>query len=129
MGEQVFAAVGENLRSDGALPRHGQPIPRGPPMPIPSLPPLNARSVAEFATSRPSKQRTTLRRYARPPEQQKAPIVMYDPVRKVLPEFFRARRDLAVLQRVVALLDTPSNADPGFWERHRRFDPFPASYF
>jgi hypothetical protein len=89
-------------------------------MPVPTLPPLNARTIAEFATSRPSKQRTTLRRYARPPEQQKAPIVMYDPVRKVLAEYFGSGRDPAVLQRVVRLLDAPSHADPEFIERRRR---------
>lgn len=89
-------------------------------MPLPILPPLNARTIAEFATSRPSKQRTTLRRYARPPQQQKAPIVMYDPVRKVLPEYFRGGRDIAVLERVVRLLDEPSAADPGFIERRRK---------
>jgi hypothetical protein len=89
-------------------------------MHVPSLPPLNARTVAEFFTSGPSRQRTTLRRYARPPEQQKAPIVMYDPVRKVLPEYFRTKRDATVLQRVVRLLDAPSDADPGFIEKRRK---------
>jgi hypothetical protein len=89
-------------------------------MPIPSLPSLNARMIAEFATSRPSSQRTTLRRYARPPEKQKAPIVMYDPVRKVLSEYFAGGRDASVLQRVVRLLDAPSDADPSFIEKRRK---------
>lgn len=89
-------------------------------MPVPPLPPLNARRVAEFFTSGPSRQRTTLRRFARPLEKQKAPIVMYDPVRKVLAEYFRDRRDQAVLERVVKLLDAPSEADPGFIAKRRK---------
>lgn len=89
-------------------------------MSIPTLPPLNARTIAAFATSRPSQQRTTLRRYARPPKQQSAPIVMYDPVRKVLSEYFRSGRDPAVLRRVVSLLESPSNADTGFAEKRRK---------
>lgn len=89
-------------------------------MSVPRFPPLNARRIAEFATSRPSTQRSTLRRYSRPPEQQKAPIVLYDPVRKVLPEYFRAGRDAAVLRRVVSLLEAPSDADPTFVENRRK---------
>lgn len=91
-------------------------------MSVPTLPPLNARTIAEFATSRPSAQRTKLRRYARPPKQQKAPIVMYDRVRKVLSEYFRSGRDQGVLYRVVRLLDSPSNADPDFIERRREIN-------
>jgi hypothetical protein len=89
-------------------------------MAVPSFPRLNARMVAEFFTSSPRQQRSMLRRYARPPEQQKAAIVMYDPVRKVLPDYFRAKRDATVLLPVEQRLDEPSKADPGFIEKRRK---------
>lgn len=89
-------------------------------MPIPTLPPLDGRTIAEFSTSRPSRQRTTLRRCARPPEQQKAQSTCMIRVRKVLPEYFRGSRDVLVLQRVIRLLDAPSNADAAFLEARRK---------
>lgn len=89
-------------------------------MAVPVSPPLNGRNVAEFAMSRPSVQRSTLRRYAKPPEEQKPPIVMYDPVRKVLAEYFRGDRDDAVLRRVQDLLDGPSSANAEFAARRRK---------
>lgn len=83
-------------------------------------PPLNGRNVAEFALSRPSAQRTALRRYARPPEEQRPPILMYDPIRKVLAEYYRSGRDSMVLDRVAALLDAPSAAKPAFVAQRRK---------
>jgi len=47
-----------------------------------------------------SAQRTTLRHYAKPKIEQTAAIVMYDPVRKILREYFSGGRDVAVLSRV-----------------------------
>jgi len=66
---------------------------------------LNARAVASYMTVGESAQRTTLRQYAKPKEQQKAAIVMYDPIRKNLREYFAGGRDEKTIARVRELID------------------------
>jgi hypothetical protein len=73
-------------------------------MPVSQAPLRNGRAIAEFYTASEVSKRTTLRAYAKPPDEQRARIIMYDPVRKVLPEYFHADRDPAVLDRVAAEL-------------------------
>lgn len=66
---------------------------------------LNARAVAAYMTVGESAQRTTLRQYAKPKQQQKAAIVMYDPIRRNLREYFAGGRDEKVLSRVRELVE------------------------
>lgn len=73
-------------------------------MPVPQAPPLNGRTIAEFYTASEVSKRTALRAYAKPTDEPQARIIMYDPVRKILPEYFGADRDPVILDRVAAQL-------------------------
>lgn len=66
---------------------------------------LNARAVAAYMTVGESAQRTTLRQYAKPKQEQKAAIVMYDPIRKNLREYFAGGQDSKTLARVRELIE------------------------
>jgi hypothetical protein len=73
-------------------------------MPVPQAPPLNGRAIAEFYTASEVSKLTTLRAYAKPPDEPQPRIIMYDPVRKILREYFGSGRDGTVLDRVAAQL-------------------------
>jgi hypothetical protein len=81
-------------------------------MPVPQAPPLNGRAIAEFYTASEVSKLTTLRTYATPAEEPQARVIMYDPVRKIVPEYFGTDRNPAVLDRVAAHL-----AEHGFKTR------------
>lgn len=74
-------------------------------MTVPQLPPLNGRILAEFYTASEVARRSTLRRYAKPPDEQRAREHMYDPVRRVVAEYFGKGRDGRVLERISATME------------------------
>jgi hypothetical protein len=51
-------------------------------MSIPPAPLLNGRRIAEFYCATEVAKRTVLRAYAKPPEEQEARVILYDPIRK-----------------------------------------------
>lgn len=65
----------------------------------PLHPPLNGRNLAEYYVASEASKLSTLREYAKPPDEQQARILMYDPIRKCVREYFRSGRDLKVLER------------------------------
>jgi len=75
-------------------------------MPTPTAPPLNGRRIAEFYNATEVAKKSVLRAYAKPPEEQEARIILYDPIRKALPDYFRSDRDSAVLDHVAEKLET-----------------------
>jgi hypothetical protein len=85
-------------------------------MPVPIAPPLNGRRVAEFYCATEVAKRTVLRAYAKPPDEQEARIILYDPIRKVLPDYFRSGRESAVLDRVAEQLKTREFSTRAFTE-------------
>jgi hypothetical protein len=89
-------------------------------MPVPGLPPLNGRNLAEFYLSSEASKRSILREYAKPQKEQKARIMMYDPVRKIIPEYFGNIRAAETLSRVRELLSAKHFANNEFEERWRR---------
>ena len=66
-------------------------------MSVPVAPPLNGRRVAEFYVASEVSRRSVLREYAKPREEQEARIIIYDPVRRILPSYFQSGRDPSVL--------------------------------
>jgi len=88
-------------------------------MPTPNRPPLNGRNIAEFYTASETAKRSTLREYAKPPEQQQARIIMYDPVRRILAEYFGSGREESVLDRTAKLVEQPRFESPDFYEKWR----------
>lgn len=89
-------------------------------MPLPQKPPLNGRIVAEFYLSSETVKRTTLRAYARPPKQQQARVLMYDPIRRILPEYFACGQQEDVLLRCEETLKRKHFDDAEFEERWRK---------
>jgi hypothetical protein len=83
-------------------------------MAVPTAPPLNGRRIAEFYVASEVAKKSVLRAYAKPPEEQEARIILYDPVRKVIPEYFRSGRESAVLDRVTKQLETRQFNDRDF---------------
>ena len=86
-------------------------------MSVPEAPPLNGRRIAEFYTASEVAKRSVLRAYALPAEEQEARIILYDPVRKILPEYFDSGRDTAILDRVGAQLGERSFRTREFTEK------------
>ena len=90
-------------------------------MPIRSTPPLNGRSLAEFyLSSETAKRRKALRAYARPPEEQQARILLYDPVRRAVPDYFADRRSEAVLERCTQTLERKQFDNPIFDAKYHK---------
>lgn len=83
-------------------------------MKVPTMPPLNGRNLAEFYVASEATKRSTLRAYAKPPEEQRARIVMYDSVRRIVPEYFESGRDDAILSRTERHLAEKDFANPDF---------------
>ena len=86
-------------------------------MALPQKPPLNGRIIAEFYLSSETVKRTTLRAYARPPDEQKARVLLYDPIRRIVSEYFRRGRAEDVLLRCEGTLDRKHFDDASFEER------------
>jgi hypothetical protein len=92
-------------------------------MPSPAVPPLNGRNVAEFYTASEATKRTKLRAYAKPPAEQAARVIMYDLLRRSLPEYFGKGRDEDVLTRLGMMLGKRqfSNAEyDATWHKSNR---------
>lgn len=89
-------------------------------MPVQKRPPLNGRNIAEFYTASETAKRSTLREYAKPPEHQQARIIMYDPVRRILAEYFRDGRVAAALDRTESMLERPRFESVAFYEKWRK---------
>ncbi|MBV8299022.1 MAG: hypothetical protein JO083_05720 [Candidatus Eremiobacteraeota bacterium] len=89
-------------------------------MPVPQHPPLNGRNIAEFYVASETAKRSTLRDYAKPPELQQARIIMYDPVRRILAEYFGGGREAAVLDRTVSLVEQPRFESAAYYETWRK---------
>jgi hypothetical protein len=86
-------------------------------MPVPQKPPLNGRNLAEFYLSSETVKRTTLIAYARPVEEQQARILMYDPIRRIVHEYFASGRSSAVLGRCADTLARKQFDNPSFDEK------------
>ena len=54
---------------------------------------------------------------AKPPDEQTARIQMYDPIRRMIPDYFKSGRDSAVLDQVTAQLDEKRFDNPIFDEK------------
>jgi hypothetical protein len=89
-------------------------------MAVPQKPPLNGRNLAEFYLSSETAKRTALRAYARPPKEQQARILMYDPIRRIVAEYFAGGRPEAILTRCAETLDRKTFGDPTFDERYHK---------
>jgi hypothetical protein len=92
-------------------------------MAMPAAPPLNGRNIAEFYTASEATKRSKLKAYARPPEEQQARIIMYDSVRRALPEYFGGGRSGAVLDRVGMMLENRQFKNAEFdetWHKSNR---------
>jgi hypothetical protein len=89
-------------------------------MPIPASPPLNGRNLAEFYVTGEAAKLSTLREYAKPVGEQQARIIMYEPIRRVVRDYFQSGRDADVLDRITRNLETRhfDNADyDAIWHR------------
>jgi hypothetical protein len=89
-------------------------------MPLPQKPPLNGRNLAEFYVSTETAKRSTLRAYAKPPEEQEARIIMYDPIRRIIVEYFSRERDIAILDRCKETLALKRFRTEDFTERYHK---------
>jgi hypothetical protein len=89
-------------------------------MPVPQKPPLNGRNLAEFYLSTETAKRTTLRAYARPPQDQEARIIMYDPIRRIVPEYFANNREAVTLTRCAETLALKRFRTEDFTERYHK---------
>lgn len=87
---------------------------------VPQKPHLNGRNLAEFYLSSETAKRSTLRAYARPPKEQEARIIMYDPIRRIIAEYFKRNRDGGVLDRCSETLAHKRFKTEGFTERYHR---------
>jgi len=83
---------------------------------VPSMPPLNGRNLAEFYVASEASKRTILREYAKPPQQQQARIIMYDSIRRIVPDYFKLGRGDAVLLRTERFLAERTFANAEFSE-------------
>ena len=81
---------------------------------MPSRPPLNGRNLAQYYTSSEARKRSVLREYAQPKDDQEARIIMYDPIRRILVEYFARGRDEAVIDRAVDMLKKKQVLKRGF---------------
>jgi hypothetical protein len=89
-------------------------------LPIPASPPLNGRNLAEFYVAGEAAKLSTLREYAKPVEEQQARIIMYEPIRRVVRDYFQSGRDADVLERITRNLESRhfDNADyDAIWHR------------
>lgn len=86
-------------------------------MAVPQKPSLNGRIIAEFYLSSEIVKRSTLRAYAKPPDDQKARILMYDPIRRIIPEYLAGTRDDAVLERCRLTLQNRHFDNPRFGQQ------------
>jgi hypothetical protein len=101
--------------------RHTRPATcEGHPIIAPQRPPLNGRNLAEFYVATETAKRTTLREYAKPPEQQQARIIMYDPMRRILVEYFGAGRNIEVIERARSLVEQPRFVNADYYEKWRK---------
>lgn len=92
-------------------------------MSAPAAPPLNGRNVAEFYTASEATKRTKLRAYAKPPEEQAARVIMYDLVRRSLPEYFGNGRSEETLDRLGVMLKKRQFSNAEFdatWHKSNR---------
>lgn len=65
----------------------------------PLHPPINGRNLAEYYVASEASKLSTLREYAKPLDEQQARILMYDPIRKFVRDYFKSGRDDQVLER------------------------------
>jgi len=89
-------------------------------MPVPQRPPLNGRNLAEFYVASETAKRSTLRDYAKPPEQQQARVIMYDPVRRIVAEYLGGGREDSVLDRAESLVEQPRFESETYYETWRK---------
>lgn len=89
-------------------------------MTLPQKPHLNGRNLAEFYLSTETAKRSTLRAYAKPPEEQEARIIMYDPIRRIIVEYFSHERDVTVLDRCAETLAQRRFKTVDFTERYHK---------
>lgn len=85
-------------------------------MPVRAMPPLNGRNLAEFYVAGEAAKRTTLRAYARPEDEQHARIIMYDAIRRIVPEYFKSGRSDDVLTATERFLAEKTFSNPEFAE-------------
>lgn len=87
------------------------------------MPPLNGRNLAEFYVATEAAKRTTLREYAKTPEEQQARIIMYNSIRRIVPEYFKDGRPEDLLVQTERFLADKSFASAEFsetWHKSNR---------